>query len=231
MVQNKYQARTKMKTDILTRINQDTWIMADHHFNHKQILDFEPSRGSLSKRLGFESHEEMIIENHNLLVAPTDIVLFLGDFSFASPSIASKLNGRKILVIGNHDDRGDHAHYQAGFELVVRGTYLNFNDNIFHCAHPDPKQSMIIMPIKNHKVAFTHYPLGFDDSYNRQSENGSFSIQSRMDYSMKLADDFGVLKIIHGHLHSKLAQSTKFDYINVSGEHTNFAPVHIGDLL
>jgi len=221
-----------MNPGIIKLIDEDTWITSDHHHYHKRICEFEPSRIIRATELGYDNYEDMLVDNHNKLVAKDDIVLFLGDFSFASPAPhARRYNGQKILLIGNHDSRGDHAYEAAGFDAVIRGTYVNFNGNVFHCSHPDAKQSMIITTIQNRRIALTHYPLGFDDGYNRQPENGSFSIQSRMDYSLQLAEDFGVLKIIHGHLHSKIAQSTKFDYINVCLEHTDFKPVHIGDLL
>lgn len=217
-----------MTHNILKLISKDTWIASDHHFGHKHICQFEPLRAIRATELGFSDHKQMLIEQHNQLVKPDDVVIFLGDFSFNSPSIASKLNGRKILILGNHDHRGDQAYYSAGFEFVVRGTYINFNGNIFHCASDDMNQSMLIMDIEGHRTAFTHYPLGFDDEYNRQDQG---NIQQRMDYSMQLATDFDVYKVIHGHLHSKLAASQFFDYINVSLEHTDFKPIRIGDLL
>jgi calcineurin-like phosphoesterase family protein len=185
----------------------------------------------MAKELGYENYEEMIIQFHNELVRPEDIVLFLGDFSFKSPQPASKLNGRKILIVGNHDDRGDHAHYQAGFELVVRGSYVNFNGNIFHCEHKDPKYSVFFTDIMENRIALTHYPLGFDDGYNRQPEDGSFSIQDRMDEQFLMAEDFETSIVIHGHLHSKIATTKYFDYINVSGEHLDFKPTRLKDLL
>ena len=137
-----------MKHQILNLIGPDTWIASDHHHHHKKLGEFEPSRIIRATELGFDNFENMLIDNHNKLVKPDDLVLFLGDFSFASPSPAHQYNGRKIIIIGNHDTRGDHAYYTAGFEFVVRGTYVNFNGNLFHCEHPDLKQSMYIADIK-----------------------------------------------------------------------------------
>lgn len=220
-----------MNQDILKLIDSDTWIASDHHHNHKRIGEFEPSRIVRATELGYESYEQMLIANHNQLVKPDDIVLFLGDFSFSSPQPAKNYNGRKIIIIGNHDTRGDHAYYDAGFEFVVRGTYVEQGEYLFHCPHPDPKQSMFCKVINDVGIAFTHYPLGFDDGYNRQHEDGSFSIMDRMLYSFQLANSIEIETIIHGHLHSKLASGSDLDYINVSLEHTDFTPVKIGDLL
>jgi calcineurin-like phosphoesterase family protein len=220
-----------MNKSLLKLVDENTWVMSDHHFGHTKIGEFEPSRVELAKELGYENYEEMLIEFHNALVKPEDVVLFLGDFSFKSPQPANKMNGRKILIVGNHDSRGDHAYYQTGFELVLRGSYVNFNGNIFHCEHDDPKQSIFFTDIMEKRVAFTHYPLGFDDGYNYQPADGGFCIQRRMDEQFQMASDFDVQMIIHGHLHSKIAETEYFDYINVSGEHLEFKPTRIKDLL
>lgn len=61
------------------------WFSSDHHFNHKNIIDY-------CKR-PFQSVEEMniaLIENHNKFVNKNDDVYFLGDFV---------LGTKKILLI------------------------------------------------------------------------------------------------------------------------------------
>ena len=49
----------------------------------------------------------MLIEAWNTTVAPGDTVYHLGDFALSTPEYAGKifrrLNGRKILIAGNHD--------------------------------------------------------------------------------------------------------------------------------
>lgn len=221
-----------MNENILKLIDGNTWVTSDHHHRHKQIEEFEPSRIHKAIELGFDSYEDMLVHNHNQLVKQDDIVLFLGDFSFSSPAPhIRRYNGQKILIVGNHDTRGNNAYESAGFDAVIRGIYVNFNDNIFHCKHKDKQLSMLIMDIKNHRCALTHYPLGFNDSYNKQNQDGSYSIQDRMNYSLEIARDFDVDTIIHGHLHSKLATGNEFKYINVCVEHTDFKPIKIKDLL
>lgn len=50
---------------------------------------------------------ETMIANYNSIVKPDDTVYHLGDFAFANPnkikSIFYRLNGKKILIFGNHD--------------------------------------------------------------------------------------------------------------------------------
>jgi calcineurin-like phosphoesterase family protein len=77
---------------------------ADTHFRHHNILETD--------NRPFASMEEMetaIISNWNRHVRPRDTVWFLGDFAFgnakAAAEILERLNGRKHLVAGNHDDK------------------------------------------------------------------------------------------------------------------------------
>jgi calcineurin-like phosphoesterase family protein len=75
---------------------------SDHHFFHQNILKFCPNRN-------YSSVEEMNIDYINLwnkTVNPEDTVFYLGDFSMALRPVevfTSLLNGKKILVHGNHD--------------------------------------------------------------------------------------------------------------------------------
>lgn len=64
-----------------------------------------------------------MIENWNAAVAAGDTVFHLGDFSFlgleATRDIVSRLNGYKILILGNRDrGRGRSWWLEAGFDEV-----------------------------------------------------------------------------------------------------------------
>ena len=80
----------------------NTFFTGDHHFGHKNICKY-------AKR-PFNSIEEMnetLIRNHNEVVGHDDVVWFMGDFAYTSggklKSIIRRLNGKKSLVLGNHD--------------------------------------------------------------------------------------------------------------------------------
>lgn len=81
------------------------WFSSDQHFYHKNILKFQPHT-----RMGLTDLDEMneiIIENHNGVVKPEDTIFYVGDFSFGDAkqtrNIIRRLNGNKILILGNHD--------------------------------------------------------------------------------------------------------------------------------
>ncbi|MBO1026938.1 hypothetical protein IPU75_19725 [Ochrobactrum sp. SD129] len=78
------------------------YYVADTHFGHEAII-------GLCNR-PFNSIREMddfIVDRWNSVVRPIDLVYHLGDFSFGgaahAKSIFNRLNGRKVLILGNHD--------------------------------------------------------------------------------------------------------------------------------
>lgn len=80
----------------------ETWFCSDHHFGHSNILEFEKEARPF---INVQEMHEVIIERHNSVVKEHDIVYFLGDFAFGKQNIdiAARLNGKKKLVMGNHD--------------------------------------------------------------------------------------------------------------------------------
>ena len=100
------------------------YVTSDSHFNHINILKYEPNR---KKHLGetIEAHDEELIARYNSKVKPNDLVYFLGDIGFGSipylKSVISKLNGNKILILGNHDKHSKNAYLSMGFLVVCHG--------------------------------------------------------------------------------------------------------------
>jgi calcineurin-like phosphoesterase family protein len=83
-----------------------SWVVADHHFGHENIIKFKREDGTpLRNFSSMEEHDQTIIQQHNLLVKPEDRVYLLGDFAINRHHLykAGQLNGRLVLVKGNHD--------------------------------------------------------------------------------------------------------------------------------
>jgi calcineurin-like phosphoesterase family protein len=94
------------------------FVISDHHFGHAGIIDFESRPFS-----HVEEMTETMIEKWNSVVAQEDIVYHLGDFSFLNQektgSILNRLNGYKILIMGNHDRGRTRLWWlEAGFQEV-----------------------------------------------------------------------------------------------------------------
>lgn len=91
---------------------------SDTHFMHKNIIKFEKEYRPFNT---IEEHDEELIKRWNSVVGHADIVWHLGDVLFSGHAFAllDRLNGRKNLVMGNHDTNYPIARYLEKFRKVV----------------------------------------------------------------------------------------------------------------
>lgn len=65
-----------------------------------------------------------IIKNWNSTVKGDDLVIHLGDVGFGSyekiASIINSLKGKKMLIMGNHDNFSENRYREMGFQTVSR---------------------------------------------------------------------------------------------------------------
>jgi calcineurin-like phosphoesterase family protein len=99
---------------------RETFLIADMHFGHANILRYEATARPFAD---VDAHDVALIERWNARVRPGDIVWVLGDFAW-SPQAAqralNRLNGRIHLVMGDHDRRwlgGDGLAFDAVAEV------------------------------------------------------------------------------------------------------------------
>lgn len=120
----------------------NVWFSSDWHFGHAAMLEFTNDKGERT-RPEFDTVEQMdetMISRHNQLVKPQDKFYCLGDVGFNKPhleSILPRLNGKKRLILGNHD----------GYDMRF---YCRFFDKII--VSWNPIRSLI----------FTHFPIRID---------------------------------------------------------------------
>ena len=95
------------------------FVIADTHFGHQNIIKY--------CNRPFASVEEMnekMIKIWNETVSNNDVVLHLGDLYLGNKErcreIVSKLNGKKILILGNHDNWSEEFYRSCGFSSVSR---------------------------------------------------------------------------------------------------------------
>jgi calcineurin-like phosphoesterase family protein len=112
------------------------YLVADLHFGHKNIIEYEnrPFKDIFSM-------DKEISSNWNAVVSNKDKIFVLGDVSFhgkeRTKNIISKLNGHKILVMGNHDrGRSINWWYDIGFNEVYK--YPILIKDFFMLSHEPP---------------------------------------------------------------------------------------------
>jgi calcineurin-like phosphoesterase family protein len=77
------------------------WFTSDWHFGHRNVINYCDRPWN-----HINDMDKDLVDRWNATVQPQDTVYFLGDFAFnwkKPEEISPLLNGRKILVAGNHD--------------------------------------------------------------------------------------------------------------------------------
>lgn len=97
------------------------WVCSDHHFGHKNILNFTRADGS--KLRDFPDVDTMhmtMVQRHNEVVSIEDHVYFLGDVAINKYALKwiHNMNGHKRLVRGNHDIFKTKEYLDAGFHEI-----------------------------------------------------------------------------------------------------------------
>lgn len=134
--------------------------ISDHHFGHQNIIKY----CNRDDKTALEDAKSMILA-HNSVVGKEDLVIFGGDVSASKqgrgwlPKIIPKLNGRKILIRGNHDHFKAEEYIQMGFEsihdVLVIGRYC-------FCHYPDILQVVDLCERNGYILCcgHTHKPFG-----------------------------------------------------------------------
>lgn len=128
------------------------YYISDLHFYHDRLNTKMDERG-------FETVEAMnryMISQWNRKVRWNDEVVILGDFSIEkgekTNQILQRLNGRKYLIIGNHDRFLKDRHFdQSLFQWIE--PYMELKDN-------------------KRKIVLSHYPIFCYDGQYRVNEKG-----------------------------------------------------------
>lgn len=110
-----------------------TFFTSDWHIGHDKALEYD-SRPFID----MSDMIEGLIKRYNSTVPENGVCYFLGDMGNKPAEIKpvmDRLNGTKILILGNHD-RNINSMYNAGFDIVIHGVVLyhkNERITLSHC--------------------------------------------------------------------------------------------------
>ena len=108
------------------------FVIADTHFGHENIIKYCNRPFSTIGEM-----DQKLIDNWNQTVSNKDTVLVLGDFGLGNKeyvsNIVKALNGKKILIMGNHDNWSEQTYRDMGFHTVSRFPILY--DNFYLLSH------------------------------------------------------------------------------------------------
>ena len=177
---------------------------ADHHFCHLNIIRY--------CQRPFQTVEEMneeMVRRWNTVVMPEDTVFYLGDFSLAKSAVglfATRLNGEKYLIMGNHDACHPCHKKKA---LPAQQVYLDAGFKSLELERT--------LEIADRQVLLNHMP------YLSGEESSEYKIRHK-DFRPAERDQW----LLHGHIHEKWKSKEKM--INVGVDVWDFFPVPITEI-
>lgn len=207
-------------------IDENTLVISDNHFYHYNINKYEPSRLEAMKKSGFDDPDEFMIAQWNSVVSEDDLVLHLGDLAGKHGlDVLHKLNGRVLLVLGNHDISSINKikRFIEEFPEKLEVVY-GVKDCQPYLLKPQ-WASGLIRELCGKKIMFSHYPLVTEDQYTKgkaaETKRAMTEVFKRENCDLN----------VHGHVHTKDAKTDKSREINVSVERIDFKPQRLCDLV
>lgn len=123
-----------MKENFKTKYSEEEtkhlFFTSDSHWYHTNIIKYCNRPFS-----SIEEMNEKLIQYWNETISNDDIVFHLGDFAFCGPTktqeIKEQLNGRIILIKGNHDYKSTLKLFDDVFDQLL----LNLNGDLVYLNH------------------------------------------------------------------------------------------------
>lgn len=195
------------------------WFTSDPHFSHENIIKY--------CNRPFENAEEMnkfLIKSYNRYVKPGDILYFLGDIGFDKSQeikeVLSKINGTKILILGNHDRWGIDTYYKMGFSSVLESARIKIGKNLVSLSHY-PNRSIKAL------LATLFFYLRKVFTGERKFQYFMSRIKNELKtFKNKIKSDWHIC----GHVHSKKPLIYN-NNIDVGVDAWNFKPVSIKEIV
>jgi calcineurin-like phosphoesterase family protein len=131
---------------------KDIFLISDTHWRHTNIIEYGQRPFSSTEEM-----DEALVNNWNSVVNKEDKVYHLGDV-YMSDSITvnrllSRLNGTKVLILGNHDDGKDKI-LLSNFKRIH--SYRFLKDHGMFLSHVPIHQSSISSKLKVNVHGHTH---------------------------------------------------------------------------
>lgn len=170
------------------------WFTSDLHFGHESIIRYcnRPFKT-------LENMHESLIHNWNSRVKESDTIYILGDLALCSykefEPLATRLNGKKYLIKGNHDHYSDVQYQKLGITVVYE----------------------LKIKLAGQMVRLSHYPYALPWHLRPFAYESELRFLDRR--PPKIIGEF----LLHGHTHSKIKHQKNM--IHVGADAWGFSPV------
>ena len=129
------------------------YVVSDLHLNHKNIINMGRPFETL------QEHNDYVIEEYNKVVGKDDLVYILGDVGFSPVQdlklLIPRLNGRKVLILGNHDKQKIGEYRNMGFIEV-------YDHPVYYSSHLILSHEPVREALNNPYVFNVHGHLHFN---------------------------------------------------------------------
>lgn len=201
------------------------WVISDTHFFHERLAEEYSPKRQIYKEYGYANFDDFMVDMWNKYIKRDDIVIHLGDFVFKNVVEffeEYELNGKIILIAGNHDVRHDKTRLFRNYCKVV----IDFGV-VFVGREPKPEVTKtiggavngLILEINRKRIMLSHIPVVIYEEEDRL----------RVENLREIYDSYGCVLNIHGHEHHKLVSSS--EVINMAVELVGFKPRKLKDIL
>lgn len=189
-----------------------TFFTSDWHIGHDKALDYD-------QRPFKDMHHmlESLISRYNATVPVNGICYFVGDMGNKPEGIKrvmARLNGTKVLILGNHD-QGINTMYNCGFDVVLLNASIFIGDSIITISHCP------LLGIKREDTSQMKDP--------KENWHGELKDKHRK-FSMENRGQFH----LHGHIHSRKdkKQSVKIldKQFDIGVTANNYTPVSLSQI-
>lgn len=198
-----------------------SWFLtSDPHLGHLRALEIMPHRPWTN----VDYMSDGLIDNYNDTVKSSDTCIFLGDVIMGKkgenvPRYLPRLNGTKILVVGNHD----FLPTELNAAKLKKMEDLYLENGISQIAYGCVSLGMFTLEPKHNKIKLCHFPIVTIQDHPDQYE------QRYVELHPTIAEDEYLL---HGHTHSrKHLTADRVIHVGVDAEAWNFRPVALDTLL
>lgn len=186
-----------------------TYFIADLHFGHEKVADIRGYQDDDVLQAS-EYHDLDIVRAWNRTVRPQDRVFVLGDISGGSSwgeeyalDLLYTLPGEKHLIAGNHDSVASI--YRNGYKRMdrFREVFVSVRD-------------FARIRVQRQDILLSHYPYAYEGDGKNREQKTRYE-QFRLPFLGK--------PLVHGHTHSEVAETDKFQYCVSWDAHEALVPL------
>jgi len=140
----------------------EIFLLSDDHYFHANIIRYcnRPWKDVNEMNVEMERRHNFVITPDDIWICVGDLTAGVGDRKNELAMLIKRLNGKKVLVRGNHDHQKDDFYLNSGFTRVVdhlfyAGVLFSHVPGVLGVEHPHPMAQITIDYQKKYNPVLT----------------------------------------------------------------------------